>query len=246
MRMKAGTLAHTERMLTLFLRAVFMYLFVFAILRLTGKRQVSDLQPFDLLITLLIADLAGCAIGDTDTPLVYSIVPILGMYLVQQAITRICLKSAPARRLVCGSPVILVRDGRLCETAMRKTSYTIIDLLDRLRAKDVFDLNAVAYAILETNGSLSVLQHAEEQPPSRAELHLPAEKSQLGYMLVLDGCYCFDAMETLGLSLDALQKELIDRGVKRAEDVFFLYRAPSGKYTMQLKERCERAEGSKA
>lgn len=224
-------------MLTLFLRAIFMYLFVFAILRLTGKRQVADLQPFDLLITLLIADLAGSSIANTDTPLLYSVVPILGMYLIQQVLTHLCLKSAKLRRVVCGSPVILVRDGVLLETAMRDNDYTIVDLLDQLRSRDVFDLRQVAFAILETNGSMSVMQKGAFQTPTMGDLGLKPGNASLCEMLVLDGRFCYDAMARLAMT------EADVRGVVNAftavpvHDVFYLHRAPEGTYAMQLKAR---------
>ena len=224
-------------MLTLFVRAALMYVFVFATLRLTGKRQVSDLQPFDLLITLLIADLAASAIADTDTPLLYSIVPIFAMYLCQQMITYISLKSARARKIICGSPVILISDGRVCESAMRDTRYTLIDLLDQLRAREVFDLGDVAYAILETNGTMSVLLKSEAQAPARRDLGLDARRAGLSYMLVLDGEPCYGAMATLGLEEAAVRGELKHHGAGRVEDVFFLYRTDDGTVTMQLKER---------
>jgi len=228
---------HANAMLTLFFRAVFMYLFVFTILRLTGKRQVSDLQPFDLLITLLIADLAGCAIADTDTPLVYSVVPILAMYLCQQLITYLSLKSARARRVICGSPVILMRDGKVCESAMRDTRYTIVDLLDQLRAKEVFNLDDVAYAILETNGTMSVLLKGDAHAPSLRDLGLPGRPAGLSYMLVLDGQFGRDAMRTLGIEETRLRDELSRHGANRVTDVFFLHRADDGTMTMQLKEQ---------
>ena len=214
-----------------------MYVFVFVILRLTGKRQVADLQPFDLLITLLIADLAGCAIADTDTPLVYSIVPILGMYLVQQLVTYICLKNARARRAVCGSPVILMRDGVVQERAMRENDYTVIDLLDQLRSRDVFDLRQVAFAILETNGTMSVLQKGEFQTPTMTDLKLQFESASLCEMLVLDGELCRDAMARL--ELDEAQVRDIVRGFGNygIRDVFYLHRSPDGALVMQLKAR---------
>lgn len=224
-------------MLTLFLRAVFLYLFVFCILRLNGKRQVADLQPFDLLITLLIADLAGCAIANTDTPLLYSIVPILAMYLAQRLITRVCLKHARLRRVVCGSPVILVRDGVLQEAAMRDNDYTIVDLLDQLRSRDVFDLRQVAYAILETNGTMSVLQKGAFQTPTIGDLGLPQESAALCEMLILDGGYCHDAMARLSITEGDVQNTVAAFCHARVPDVFYLHRAPDGATTMQLKLR---------
>ena len=232
-------------MITLFFRAIFMYVFVFAILRLTGKRQVADLQPFDLLITLLIADLAGCAIADTDTPLVYSIVPIFGMYLVQQAVTFLCLKNARARRLVCGSPVILMRDGVVQEVAMRENDYTLSDLLDQLRSRDVFDLRQVAFAILETNGTMSVLQKSAFQTPTLADLNLPGDDASLCEMLILDGAFCHDAMARLKLD-DAHMRGLVKGfGDYRVQDVLFLHRAGDGALTMQLKLRAGGKQFSK-
>lgn len=223
-------------MFTLFLRAVLLYIFVFVILRLTGKRQVADLQPFDLLITLLIADLASCAIANTSIPLVYSIVPILALYLVQQGLTYICLKSARLRRVVCGSPVILIADGVVSENAMKKTNYTVIDLLDQLRSKDVFDLETVAFAILETNGTMSVLQKGPFQNPSLKDLGLPPDQAALSYMLILDGKLCRDAMQTLQIEENWIAAKLSETGVERISDVFYFYLSSEGRVLMQLKE----------
>lgn len=224
-------------MLTLFLRAILLYGLVFLVLRLTGKRQVSDLQPFDLLITLLIADLASCAIADVSIPLVYSVVPILAVYLAQQLITRLCLKSAAMRRVICGSPVILVNDGVVQEEAMRETSYTVIDLLDQLRAKDVFDLDEVAYAILETNGSMSVLQKGAFMQPTVRDLHLAPQETALCYMLILDGALCRSAMRRLNLSESWICARLNECGVKDVGDVFFMQLAPDGALRLQLRAR---------
>ncbi len=221
----------------MFLRAIFMYVFVFVILRLTGKRQVADLQPFDLLITLLIADLAGCSIADTGTPLVYSIVPILGMYLTQQLVTFLCLKNARARKIVCGSPVILVRDGVAQEEAMRQNDYTIIDLLDQLRSRDVFDLRQVAYAILETNGTMSVLQKGELPPNDMPDPDHQHVGAALCEMLILDGEFCAAAMGRLGLDRDAVSAIVKSFGPYRVGDVFYLHRSPDGAFMMQLKAK---------
>lgn len=235
--MRSGAAAQAMPMITLFFRSIFMYIFVFVVLRLTGKRQVSDLQPFDLLITLLIADLAGCAIADPGTPLVYSIVPILGMFLTQQLVTFLCLKSVRVRRLACGSPVILVRDGVLQESAMRDNDYTVIDLLDQLRSQDVFDLRQVAFAILETNGSMSVLQKGEFQTPTMSDMGLQPGSAELTEMLILDGESCHDAMARLNMNEKQVEGIIRSFGKFAIEDVFFLHHSPDEALLMQLKER---------
>ena len=214
-------------MLILFLRAVLLYVFILFILRMTGKRQIADLQPFDLIITMAIADLASTAIADTDIPLLYSVVPILALYLVQQAVAFLSLRSRRFRTFVCGSPLLLVREGVLQEGIMRQANYTISDLSDHLRAQQVFDLKSVQYAILETNGSLSVLEKQKADQP----------QTRLSYMLVLDGELCRTALKHLRIRPKAL-KELLRRfGVTDMGDVFYLQYLGDGSLRLQLKAK---------
>lgn len=211
-------------MLVLFLRAVLLYIFILFIIRLTGKRQVSDLQPFDLLITLTIADLASCAIADTDIPLLYSIVPILALFLVQQCIAKFCLKNSGFRRAVCGTPVILVREGRLEERAMSQSNYTVNDLTDQLRSQGIFDIGSVYYAILETNGSMSIMPIDNGEQPSK----------ELSHMLILDGKICRDAAKALSMDRNEIASYLNGYSIS---DVLYMQLAPTGKIRIQLKWR---------
>ena len=214
-------------MLILFLRSVLLYLFILFILRMTGKRQIADLQPFDLIITMAIADLASTAIADTDIPLLYSVVPILALYLVQQTVAFLSLRSRRFRTFVCGSPLLLVREGVLQEGIMRQANYTVSDLSDHLRAQQVFDLKSVQYAILETNGSLSVLEKQKADQP----------QPRLSYMLILDGELCRTALKHLRIRPKAL-KELLRRfGVTDLGDVFYLQYLGDGSLRLQLKAR---------
>lgn len=215
-------------MLILFLRAVLLYVFILFILRMTGKRQIADLQPFDLIITMAIADLASTAIADTDIPLLYSVVPILGLYLVQQAVAFLSLRSRRFRTFVCGSPLLLVREGVLQEGIMKEANYTVSDLSDHLREQQVFDIKTVRYAILETNGALSVLEkQAVDQP-----------QPKLSYMLVLDGELCRTALKHLRIPPKALRELLNRYGVQRISDVFYLQYLGDGSMRLQLKARC--------
>lgn len=232
-RIRRKAAGNTVHMLTLFLRAVFLDLFVLLILRLTGKRQVSDLQPYDLLMTLIIADLASTAIADTDIPLLYSVVPILALYLVQQLIAKLCLKSSAMRRIICGTPQILILDGVLQEKIMRRTNYTVRDLLDNLRSKDIFDVGEVAYAILETNGSLSVLEKAAFQQPNKQELDLPPGSAALSHLLILEGKIQRSGLETLHLSRADVERMLKEHGLA-LKNVFFAQMNGNGDLHVQL------------
>ena len=226
-------------MLTLFVRAVFIDLFVLLILRLTGKRQVSDLQPYDLLMTLIIADLASTAIADTDIPLLYSVVPILALYLVQQTLAKLCLKSSAVRRFLCGTPQILILDGVLQEQIMRRTNYTVRDLMDSLRSKDVFDVGEVAYAILETNGNVSVLEKAAYQPPTKRDLGLDPGSAALSHLLILEGRIQKSGLESLHVDRKAVESALKNGGIA-LKSVFFGQMNAEGELHVQL----DRAHGS--
>ena len=214
-------------MLILFLRAVLLYIFILFILRMTGKRQIADLQPFDLIITMAIADLASTAIADTYIPLLYSIVPILALYLVQQTVAFLSLRSRRFRTFVCGSPLLLVREGVLQEGIMKEANYTVSDLSDHLREQQIFDMKAVRYAILETNGALSVLEkQAADQP-----------QPKLSYMLVLDGALCRTVLKHLRISPKALRELLRRYGIQEISDVFYLQYLGDGSMRLQLKAR---------
>ncbi len=220
-------------MLILFVRTVFLYLFLLLILRLTGKRQVADLEPFDLIVTLVIADVGSNAISDADTPLLYSVVPIIGLYLVQQAIAKLALKSDGARRFLCGTPQLLIHRGVLDEAVMRRTNYTILDVIDHLREKDVFNLDEVEDAILETNGSISVRKKPAFVPPDRIELSVPIENEEAPQLLIREGRYFRQGMRDAKLTEETLNALLSARRLT-PKDVFLMQRTTDGRLHVQL------------
>ncbi|MBQ3108726.1 MAG: DUF421 domain-containing protein [Clostridia bacterium] len=225
-------------MLTLFLRGVIIYLLVFLVIRLSGKRQISDLQPFDLVITLLLADLAANPVVDTSIPLLYGAVPIFALFLAQQMVSYLSMKSERFRVAVCGRPILLIADGCVQESVMREARYTLNDLFEQLRQKDVFDISDVAYAILETNGALSVLKKGAEQVPSFSDLGMKAPKATLSQMLIMDGKIHDRALLDSGRSREWLNNTLHRMGYKAPKHVLFASLSPSGELHVQGKERC--------
>lgn len=215
-------------MLVLFLRAIILYVLVFTIIRLMGKRQISDLQPFDLVFTLLIADLASDPIGDTSIPLVYGIIPILALFLLQQLAAFLSLKSEPARALLAGKPQVVVANGKLQEDVMRSAYYTLSDLMEQLRGKDVFDINDVAFAIIETDGNLSVLLKGDQQQPTIKDCKLQPHEEKVAEMLVLDGKVHEKAITHCGLTTDWLKQQLLQMGFSSPAQVFFASFSPDG------------------
>lgn len=201
--------SHPNCMITLFSRTIITYLIVFAVMRLMGKRQLSDMQPFDLVVTLLIADVASVPISDMGIPLFYGIIPILALFLLHRLVSFAALKSDRIRTLVCGKPVILIADGVIQEDALRAASCTISDLTEQLRLKDVFSLSEVSYCLLETNGSLSVMKKQD------------GKRNRPSVMLVCDGRTRKDALRLVNMDEKALNKKLKRIGVASPKDLIY-------------------------
>lgn len=210
-------------MLVLFVRVLILYLLIFFVLRITGKRQLSELQPFDLVMTLLIADLASVPASNTGVPLVYGIVPILALFLLQELVSFLSLKSEEIRRVVCGESVLLISRGVVQEKALRGTRYTINDLMEQLRSKDVFNISDVEFAILETNGDLSVLLKGAQQQPTYQAMGLPEPAAAPPYMLIQDGKLHREALRMAGRDESWLSKKLAKAGITQYCDAFFAF-----------------------
>lgn len=224
-------------MLILFLRSVILYVLVFVVIRLTGKRQISDLQPFDLVITLLMAELATKPIENPTVPLAYGLVPILALFLIQQLVAYVSMKSERVRSVVCGKSMILIAKGVVQEEVMRQGYYTLNDLMEQLRSKDVFDISDVEYAILETDGEISVLLKGPKQQPALEDLQLAPHNAEPAHMLILDGKVHERALQQVGYSMQWLNKQLKKADVSNSKDVFFASLSPDGTLHVQEKQK---------
>ncbi len=138
-------------MLLIFLRAIILYTLVLLVMRCMGKREIGQLQPFELAISIMIADLAIIPMSELGTPIFYGVVPILALLVMHLLISFINLKSIKFREFICGKPSILIYRGKIDESVMKKENFTINELQERLRGNNIFDLGDVEYAILETS-----------------------------------------------------------------------------------------------
>ncbi|MCR5808509.1 MAG: DUF421 domain-containing protein [Clostridiales bacterium] len=204
-------------MFNLFIRTVIIYLLVFAVLRLMGKRQISDMQPFDLVITLLIADVASVPLSDVGIPLLYGAIPILALFVLHRLFAFAALRSQSIRDVICGKPVIVIAKGVVLEDAMKAANYTMGDLTEQLRVKDVFSLSEVEYGILETNGSLSVLKSGDTE-----------EECFPSVPLVLDGKIDRKALSDTGRDENWLRDKLSSFGGLSPADCLFVFLEPGG------------------
>lgn len=231
------------------LRTLFMYLFIFVIMRMMGKREIGKLSVFDLVISIMIAEIAVIVIESTDKSLWTAIAPMLVLSLVQIGIAFLSLKSAKLRALVDGKPSVLIRNGRLNRQEMRKQRYNLDDLMSQLRESGVADVGAVELAVLESTGKLSVIKK-EDWPREATSKDEAAGEGQMNVdsfpkvryellplALVLDGQVQDDNLEGMGKTRFWLKKELSGYGVDSFKDVFFCSIDHRGKLYVDKKTR---------
>ena len=169
------------------LRTVIVYLFLIATVRLMGKRQVGQMEPSEFVVTMLVANLASIPMENDGIPLSAGLIPIVTVLALEILLSFLSLRSIFIRKLLCGKPVILIENGRILRENLRRTRVTLDELTGHLREKDVLDPQSVQFAILETNGNLSVFPYPKERPASAAEAGIRAKPQYLPITLISDG-----------------------------------------------------------
>ena len=195
-------------MLITFFRSIILYIIVLIVMRFMGKREIGQLQPFELAISIMIADLATIPMSEIGIPIFNGIIPILGLLLMHIIISGINLKSIKAREIICGKPRILIYRGKIDEKALKKERFTINELQERLRGNNVFNLGDVEYAILETNGEVTIIEKPEKRGVKIEDLKLDVEYEGIPYDLVIDGKVMEKNLKAIGKDKIWLEKEL--------------------------------------
>lgn len=203
------------------IRTALMYTVLLAVIRLMGKRQVGQMEPSEFVVSMVIANLAAIPLEEKDLPVLAGIVPIVTIFILERVLSLVTLKSIRLRRLLCGKPVILVENGRPLWQEMRKTRVTMDELMGHLRLKDVMDIRTVQYAILETNGDLSVFPYPQEAPASAKEAGVKVAQMLLPVTVVQDGYIFRDDLERLGKDEAWAVAALRDRKL-RPQDVILM------------------------
>ncbi len=209
-------------MFTGFARTIILYIIIIVGIRLMGKRQVGELEPSELVLSLIIADLASVPMQDYGIPLLAGVVPILTLLSITMILSVLTMKNVRFRALLCGRPSIVVRDGLVDQKEMRKCRLTVDELLEELRCKGYTDLAAVKYAVLETNGQLSILPYANQKPPTARQMKVSVEEGGLPLVVVSDGRVLDHNLRALGHDRAWLDKQLRRRDCSGPEGVFLL------------------------
>lgn len=195
-------------MLVIFVRSIILYVFVFMTMRIMGKREIGQLQPFEFAITIMIADLAASPMANNGIPLTNGIIPILGLLVLHLIISVLNLKSLRIRQFICGKPSILIHRGRIDEKVLKKERLTINELEERLRTGGVSTLFDVEYAILETSGDLTIVQKPNKRTTIPEDFNIMPQYEGLPYDLVIDGKILSKNLKILEKDEGWLRKEL--------------------------------------
>ena len=227
-------------MLTVFARTVILYGVSVAAIRLMGKRQVGQLQPYEFVLALMIAELAASPMEYVGTPLLYGIVPILGMMAVHGLMTLLTVKFAPLRRFLSGGPSVIIRDGAIQYEEMRRLCYTTTDLMEELRGQGYLNVAEVNTAILETTGKLSVFPKAASRPATVGDLGIQAQDEGIPLTLVVDGRVQREHLRQCGQTEQWLRDVLSSRGYGDVRRILLASLDSGGSLFVQGKGRNER------
>ena len=222
-------------MILSYFRTILLYLVLIFSIRLMGKRQIGQMEASEFVVTMLVANLASIPMQDSAIPLLSGLVPILVVLGMELVMSCLILKSVRFRKLLCGKPVILIDNGKILYENLQATRVTMDELTGHLRQKDVLDIQSVQYAILETDGSLSVFPYPKDRPATARDAGIQAKKQYLPVTIIEDGFFSRENLKKAGKNEAWLQKLLAEHGAGR-EDTFLLTVDGSGRVNWVGKE----------
>ena len=217
------------------IRTVIIYIVIIAAMRIMGKRQLGELQPVELVVTLLISDLAAVPMQESGMPLLIGLVPIFVLVAMELLLSALMLKVPWFSRMISGSPIVLIDNGKLNQKSLKRMRLTLDDLMETLREQNVFDIRDIQYAIAETNGKISVFPIPEKQPTTCGDIDCVPPDEGLPLVVLSDGQYSDWAMQ-----LCHIQKEWVEKILRKnkcsQEDVFLMTVNKSKEYYIIRKD----------
>ncbi len=216
-------------------RTIILYITIIAAVRIMGKRQISQLQTSELVVTMLISDLAVIPMQNSGQPLLSGVIPIFVLISLEVFLSFIMLKSGKIRRVICGKPVVIIQNGRIIQDTMRELRMSIEDLFEQLRQKDAFALQDVAYAIVETNGTLSVIKKADVDYLRPLDMGIQPQDNGLEVVVVSDGRISTGSLQLCGKDSAWVEKTL-KKEKTALKEVFILTANSTGQYTLIRKQ----------
>ena len=223
-------------MVVSFIRTFILYFLIIIALRLTGKRQLGDLEPSELVVTIMISELAAVPMQDYAIPILSGIIPILTLVSLELIISCISYKSVKFRSVICVRPAVIIKDGRIIQSEMKKARLTLDELTESLRQWAVVDIKKVQYAILETNGQLSVIQKAECSPPTAKDMSVHVSEDPIPAIVINDGRLMSENLDSLGFDRSWVRTQLKSHNAKSVKDVYLLSADSKGNILFERKD----------
>lgn len=218
------------------IRTILLYIVIILAIRIMGKRQIGELQTSELVVTLLISDIAAIPMQNTEQSLLSGIVPILILIVCEIIISFLMLKRAGFRRIICGKPIVIISDGKINQSEMHRLRMSTEDLSEELRQQGIFNIEDVGFAIVETNGKLSVLKKPEKDIPTAEELGIKTNDKGLEVVVISDGEISKYSLKICGLNRDWLF-DILKKENTELNDVFLMIANEQGEYKIIEKER---------
>ena len=213
------------------IRTIILYICVMCALRIMGKRQIGELQPSELVITIMLGDLASVPMQETSIPILNGIVPIVTLVFLEVVLSMASLKSKRIRRFISGDPSIIINNGQINTDELKKLRFNIDDLLEELRAKDIVDISDVQIALIDTNGAFCVVQKASKRPVTPEDLKISPKEEEIPYTVVSDGKIIKTNLVKLGREEKWLVKKINEKNMS-VEDVLYAGLTESGKLSV--------------
>lgn len=222
-------------LLNAFFRTSILFFVTAIVLRLMGKRQLAQLQPYEVVITLMISDLATLPMGDVEIPLLGGVMAIVTLLILHSLLSVLSFASMKMRSIICGRPSVLVRDGKICEKELSRLCFDLSDLMEGIRSAGLIGLHETGCVVLETNGTLSVFPSSENTPVTRGDQNISSVYEGIPLTLILDGKVQARPMRIGGFDTGWLMRILKAQGIERAEDVLIAALDTQGKLLIQEK-----------
>ncbi len=218
------------------IRTILLYVVIIFAVRMMGKRQISELQTSELVVTLLMSNIASIPMQDTDQSMLSGIIPIMVLLVCEIFISYLMLRRTRIRKLICGKPVIVINDGVIDQDAMIQLRISTEDLYEQIRQKDVFHIEDIAYAILETNGKMSILKKPAKEPVSAEQMGIETTDSGMQTVVISDGELAKSSMQFCGIDKPEIDKILKKENLL-LKDVFLMTCDKNKSYQIIKKER---------
>lgn len=224
-------------MLVILVRTFLLYFIVIFAMRMMGKRQAGELQTSELVVAIMISDVASIPMQNTGVPLLSGIVPIVTLLVSEIIVSFVILKNRKIRHILSGTPSVIICHGKIDEKEMRKQRYNIEDLMEELRVSGYGDISQIEYALLETSGQISVIPKTKARPLAVEDVKINIKQEQIPHTLVFDGVLDKKELKKSGKDESWLDKQLRKNGIKHLKDVFIAATDTNGELFVQAKER---------